>query len=383
MGAPDRYVRHTVLPEIGAKGQARLAGASVLCVGAGGLGSAALPYLVGAGVGRITIVDPDRVDATNLQRQVLYGEGDVGEPKVRAAAARLRDLNREVEIATLEARVDAGNAETLVRAHEVVLDGSDAYATKYLLADTTARLARPLVYGSVTGWEAMVTVFDVRAGPCLRCLFPAPPQGWVPNCNEAGVFGPLVGVTGAMQAAEALKVLLADPSLRPLVGRLWFVDGRDLSTRQVAVARRAGCAGCAGTAAPVPDDAIWCAAELADESAAVEAVDARAAADLPGALFVDVREPDEFEAGHLRGAINRPLSALRAAAPTLPDAPAYVLYCSHGVRSRTAAAILGAAGVRGVRHLEGGLARWEGARPAPGAVNASMAPGDASARTSG
>jgi len=354
---PDRYARHTILREVGPEGQARLRGASVLCVGAGGLGSAALPYLVGAGIGRVTIVDPDRVDRSNLQRQVLYGEGDVGAPKVRAAAARLRDLNADVEVVALEGRVDAGNAEALVRSHDVVVDGSDNYATKYLLADATARLGRPLVYGSVTGWEAMVTVFDARRGPCLRCLFPEPPRGRVPNCAEAGVFGPLVGVTGAMQAAEALKLLLDDPALRPLVGRLWFVDGRDLATRQVAIARRPGCPGCAGTAEPVPDDAGRCAAG----GAAVVTIDAAAAAALEGALFVDVREPEEFAAGHLPGAINAPLSALRVAPPKLPTAPAYVLYCSHGVRSRTAAELLVAAGVAGVRHLEGGLARWEGA----------------------
>lgn len=353
----DRYARHTILSEVGPEGQARLRRARVLCVGAGGLGSAALPYLVGAGVGRVTIVDPDRVDRTNLQRQVLYGERDVGTPKARAAAARLGDLNGDVEVVALEGRVDAGNVEDLVRSHDVVVDGSDNYATKYLLADTTARLGRPLVYGSVTGWEAMVTVFDARRGPCLRCLFPEPPRGWVPNCAEAGVFGPLVGVTGAMQAAEALKLLVADPALRPLVGRLWFVDGRDLATRQVAIARRPGCAGCAGTAEPVSDDAGRC--------AAVVAIDAAAAAALAGALFVDVREPDEFAAGHLPGAVNVPLSTLRGSPPQLPDAPAYVLYCSHGVRSRTAAERLSAAGVAGVRHLEGGLGRWAGPMTAP------------------
>lgn len=363
MRAPDRYARHTVLPEIGPEGQARLAAARVLCVGAGGLASAALPYLVGAGVGRITIVDPDRVDRTNLQRQVLFGEGDVGAPKVRAAAARLRGLNGDVEIVALEDRVDASNVEVLLSAHDLVLDGSDSYATKYLLADTAVRLERPLVYGSVNGWEAMVTVFDVRDGPCLRCLFPEPPRARVPNCNEAGVFGPLVGVTGAMQAGEALKVLLGDPSLRPLVGRLWFVDGRDLSTRQLRVARRPGCAGCAGTATPVPDDAVRCATQVAGDWATAAAIDARAAAALAGALFVDVRESDEFETGHLPGAVNRPLSALRAAPPSLPDAPAYVLYCSRGVRSRAAAEILIAAGVLGVHHLEGGLASWAGPHP--------------------
>lgn len=351
----DRYARHAILPEIGSAGQERLSHARLLCVGAGGLGSAALPYLAGAGVGRITIIDPDRVDRSNLQRQTLYGEGDVGVPKARAAAARLRDLNGDIEIVGIEGRFDVTNAETLLREHDIALDGSDNYAAKYLLADTTARLRMPLVYGSVTGMEAMVTVFDVRRGPCLRCLFPQPPESWVPNCAEAGVLGPLVGITGAVQATEAIKTIVGGGSeggLKPLVGRLWHVDARDMSTRRVAFARRDGCAGCAGTAEPITEDAPRCASPLA--------IGPDVAAGLADALFVDVREPEEFAAGHIPGALNRPLSALRHAPAALPTATAYVVYCSHGVRSVTAADLLGAAGIVGVRHLEGGLVNWHG-----------------------
>ncbi len=355
MSDTERYARHVLLPEIGPAGQARLSSARLLCVGAGGLGSAALPYLAGAGVGRITIVDPDRVDRSNLQRQVLYGERDVGSPKALIAAARLRDLNPDIEIVGLEGRLDAANAEALLREHDIAVDGSDNFTAKYLLADTTARLRMPLVYGSATGMEAMVTVFDVRHGPCLRCLFPQPPQGWVPNCAEAGVLGPLVGIAGSMQAAEAIKVIVGggpEADLRTLVGRLWHVDATDMSTRCVAIARREGCAGCAGTAEPVVEEAALCAAPLA--------IGPGAAADLADALFVDVREPEEFAAGHVPGALNVPLSALRHAPVTLPPAPAYVVYCSHGVRSVSAADLLGAAGVVGVRHLQGGLASWRG-----------------------
>lgn len=364
-GAGGRYDRHELLPEVGAVGQARVRAGRLLCVGAGGLGSGALPYLAGAGVGRITIIDPDRVDRSNLQRQVLFAESDVGRPKALAAAERLRALNPEVEVVAIEGRLDASNAETLLRAHDVVLDGSDNYAAKYLLADTTARLRLPLVYGSVTGMDAMVTVFDVRHGPCLRCLFPEPPRAWVPNCAEAGVLGPLVGMIGAVQAAEALKLLVgassdADAALRPLTGRLWYLDARDMRSRQVAVARREGCAGCAGTAEPVPDDVGRCAAP-SDRSAAL-AIDAAEATALDAALFVDVRDPDEYARGHIPGAVSAPLTALRSATPpTLPGASVYVVYCSHGVRSVAAAEALAAAGVRNVRHLAGGLTRWSGA----------------------
>jgi sulfur-carrier protein adenylyltransferase/sulfurtransferase len=354
----DRYARQAILPEIGEAGQERLRRARLLFVGAGGLGSAALPYLAGAGVGRITIIDPDRVDRTNLHRQILYGERDVGRPKATAAADRLRDLNPDIEIVAIEGSVEPSNVAALLRDHDVVVDGCDTFAAKYLLADTTARLRMPLVYGSVTGMEAMVTVFDVRHGPCLRCLFPQPPEGFVPNCAQAGVLGPLVGITGAMQGAEAVKLLVVGSGagsderdgLRPLIGRLWHLDARDMRSRTVAVAKRAGCAGCAGTAKPVAWDAGHC--------AAVAAVDAATAAELPGALFVDVRERHEFAAGHIAGALNRPLSALRAAPASLPGAPSYVVYCSHGVRSVTASHLLTAAGFGGVHHLAGGLTGW-------------------------
>lgn len=355
-----RYARHELLPEIGVAGQERLRSGRLLCVGAGGLGSGALPYLAGAGIGRITIIDPDRVDRTNLQRQVVFGERDVGAPKALAAAARLRDLNPDIEVVGIEGRFDASNAEALLRAHDVAVDGSDNYAAKYLLADTTAKLRMPLVYGSVTSMDAMVTVFDVRHGPCLRCLFPKPPSGWVPNCAEAGVLGPLVGMIGAVQAAEAVKLLVGgggDGPLQTLTGRLWYLDARGMRSRQVAVTRRDGCAGCAGTAEPVPDDAPRCDAALG--------VDAATASALAGALFVDVREAAEFDGGHIPGALSRPLSLLRSAPPELPSAAVYVLYCAHGVRSATAVEALAAAGVANVRHLEGGLSRWSGPLEAP------------------
>jgi sulfur-carrier protein adenylyltransferase/sulfurtransferase len=364
----DRYARQSILPEIGAAGQERLRVARLLCVGAGGLGCASLPYLAGAGIGRITIVDPDRVDRTNLHRQVLYGERDVGRPKALAAAARLRDLNGDIDVVGIEAAVDPSNVEALLREHDLAIDGTDSYAAKYLLADTTALLRMPLVYGSVTGMEAMVSVFDVRRGPCLRCLFPQPPEVPVPTCAQAGVLGPLVGMAGAMQAAEAIKTLIADgeagaggDGLRPLIGRLWHIDARDMRSRQVAVARRPGCAGCAGTAEPVP---------TSRRCAAVPAVDAEIAATFAGAVFVDVRDAHEFDEGHIPGAVNRPLSVLHSSPPELPEAPHYVVYCSHGVRSVAASELLVASGVRGVRHLEGGLARWRG----PMTVGRSLAP---------
>lgn len=365
----ERYGRQTLLPEIGLAGQERLRHARVLCVGAGGLGCAALPYLAGAGVGRITVVDDDVVERSNLQRQVLYGERDLGAPKATAAAARLRDLNPDIEVIGMVTRVGADNVDALLAEHDVVLDGSDNYPTKFLLGDATALAGKPLVYGSVTGMEGMVTVFDARVGPCLRCLFPQPPRGWVPNCADAGVLGPLVGMIGAVQAAEAIKLIVAGgagmpadapeddgTALRSLVGRTWVFDARDMSTRQLATKRRPGCPTCAGTPEPLEVSGPTCAAP---RLLGVSADEARA---LAAAVFVDVRERDEFISGHLPGALHLPLSRLASGdGATLPPAERYVLYCQHETRSIEAAKVLAAAGVPGLVYLKGGIAAWTGA----------------------
>jgi adenylyltransferase/sulfurtransferase len=352
----DRYLRQALVPEIGPAGQARLRRGRLLCVGAGGLGSAALPYLAGAGVGRITIMDPDRVDRTNLHRQVLYAESDVGRPKALAAAEHLRARNPDIEIVALEERFDEDNAERLLSEHDVVLDGSDNFATKFLLGDATAVRGIPLVYGSVTGMEAMVTVFDVRHGPCLRCVYPQPPQGWVPTCAEAGVLGPLVGMVGTIQAAEAVKLLAGEgrsAGLESLVGRLWVLDARDMSSRQLKIGKRDGCGTCAGTPDPLQVPAVSCAVPAG--------IDASEAAGLVDAVFVDVREREEYERGHIPGAIPLPLSSLEdGAALALPDAPRYLVYCSRGPRSMAAVDVLTRRGVTGVAHLQGGLEAWNG-----------------------
>jgi sulfur-carrier protein adenylyltransferase/sulfurtransferase len=351
----DRYDRQTILPEIGPAGQDRLRRARVLCVGAGGLGCAALPYLAAAGVGTITLIDGDRLERSNLQRQVLYRDRDVGTPKARAAAAHLRALNPEVDVIGLEARLDAGNVDDLLRAHDLVIDGSDNYATKFLLGDATASLGMPLVYGSATGMEAMVTVFDARHGPCLRCLYPQPPRGWVPNCATAGVLGPLVGMVGAIQAAEAIKLLAGVdrlPGGQSLVGRLWVLDARDMTSRQIATARRSGCPTCAGTPAPLDVPTVTC--------APLEALDAATAAAWDDASFVDVREPEEYARGHIPGALLRPLSTLRQAPDALPPAPRYVLYCATGPRSVVAARLLAERGIGRLAYLHGGIAAWGG-----------------------
>ncbi|MDM7917381.1 MAG: HesA/MoeB/ThiF family protein, partial [Candidatus Eisenbacteria bacterium] len=214
-----RYRRHLSLPEIGREGQERLSRSSVLCVGAGGLGSPLALYLAAAGVGRIGLVEFDEVDLTNLQRQILYGTSDVGKPKLQAASERLSDLNPEIEIVCHPVRLTSANAMEILSDYDVVADGSDNFATRYLVNDACALLRKPYVYASIFRFEGQLAVFDAQRGPCYRCLFPEPPPaGSVPSCADAGVLGVLPGILGSLQALETLKLLLRlgdDSGLRP------------------------------------------------------------------------------------------------------------------------------------------------------------------------
>jgi adenylyltransferase/sulfurtransferase len=352
----ERYRKHALVPEIGERGQAAINRGRVLVVGAGGLGSAVLPYLAGAGAGRITIVDDDRVERSNLQRQVLFGESSLGRSKATTAAARLADLNGDIVVRALHTRLDADNIGPLLARHDVVVDGSDNYATKYLLADACVRFGLPLVYGSVTGMDAMVSVFDSQKGPCLRCLFPAPPSGWVPSCSEAGVLGPLVGVTGAMQATEAIKLLAQrnDAGVQPLIGRLWTMDARSGESRVLRVRRREDCAGCSASAVAVEP--------TGDE--ALREIEVGEIAAYPGWPLLDVREAGEFAAGHATGAVNIPLSALQRGTAQLPDsAPGFLVYCYSGQRCREAAALLRRHTDRRVYGVRGGYRALSGELP--------------------
>jgi len=348
-----RYRTQVLLPEVGESGQRRIGAGRVLVVGAGGLGCAVLPYLAGAGVGRITVIDDDRVERGNLQRQVLFGEASLGRPKAEAAVARLRDLNPGIELGARCERLRLDNVESLLDGHDVIVDGSDNYPTKYLLADACVRFGKPLVYGSATGMDALVSVFDARRGPCLRCLFPQPPRGWVPNCAEAGVLGPLVGQAGATQAAEVLKLLVGEQSqaVAPLIGRLWTLDARTGESRLLRVEKRADCALCS-----VDPDRIDLSTHGGDE---LIEIGPAALADHNDRLLLDVREPDEFRTGHIPGARNLPLSALQQGRAELPEKRSRCLiYCHSGQRCRQAAPLLRRQFDLDVISLRGGYAAY-------------------------
>ena len=241
------YMRHLTLPGVGERGQQRLKESSVLVVGAGGLGSALLSYLAAAGVGRIGIVDDDAVDASNLHRQILYGMSTLGTPKVDAAAARLQDLNPHVHVEKHKVRFSPQNARALVEAYDVVADGTDNFATRYWVNDACVQAGKVNVFASIFQFEGQVSVFgasvDGLRGPCYRCFHPTPPpQGTVPSCAEAGVFGILPGVMGALQATEVLKILLRLGDV--LIGRVLFFDALTMSFRTIVLERAAQCAVC-------------------------------------------------------------------------------------------------------------------------------------------
>lgn len=348
-----RYARQVILPEIGRAGQARLARSRVLVIGAGALGTAALYYLAAAGVGTLGIADDDTLELSNLHRQILYTNGDVGRRKAEAAAERLRAFNPDIHAVPHPVRVTAENAVELMGDYELVVDATDRLEAKFLVNDACARAGRPLVHAAVLGFEARVAVFDAATGPCLRCLFPSPPDVPALTCAEAGVLGAITGITGSLQALEAIKWLLTDSDgkagsgLETLLGRLWLLDGRTLHTRVIDLPRDPQCRICG----QAPEDL-----EPQAEPQRVAEITHEQIAEYPGALLVDVREDHEWQSGHLPGAVHHPLSGLLEGLPQLPDSEHYVFYCAHGQRSLFAARLFQDAGYRNVFSLAGGLA---------------------------
>ena len=338
----------------------------MLLVGAGGLGSPAALYLAAAGVGTLGIVDPDVVDVTNLQRQILHGTGGLGALKVDSARARLNDVNPHVTVETGDVRLSSANALEIVAAYDVVVDGSDNFPTRYLVNDACVLTGRPNVYGSVYRWEGQLSVFATNGGPCYRCLFrEPPPPGLIPNCAEAGVFGALPGVIGAAQAMETIKLLLGVGE--PLVGRLQIFDALSYRWRELEIRRDPDCAVCGDrpTQTELIDYEVFCGVagpEPAGDKAVVgrlEADDLNAVLDGdPRPFLLDVREPMEWRAMNLAhmGAVLVPMREVPGRMDEIPRDRTVVVYCQSGVRSLEVAKLLAAEGYPDVRNLEGGIA---------------------------
>ena len=355
--AVARYSRHLLLAEVGAAGQERLAASRVLVIGVGGLGSPAALYLAAAGVGTLGLVDDDRVELSNLQRQILFETADVGTAKPLAAKRRLDALNPGIEVVAHAVELCAANAESLVAAYDVVLDGSDRVGTRYLVNDACVRTGRPLVSASIHRFEGQaITVLPGR-GPCYRCLFPAVPVDGGESCAEAGVLGVLPGVLGAIQATEALKLLLGVGEA--LVGRLLTYDALALEFHAFPVERRPECAICGErpTITALRDEPRSCEAGEGVSSLQPAELARRIASAAPPRI-IDVREPHEFSAGHLAGAHSVPLAALERGLAALDAGEALVFVCRSGLRSARAAAEARRRGHAVVANLEGGLLAW-------------------------
>ncbi len=357
-----RYARHLTLPEVGMAGQRRLKQARVLLVGAGGLGSPAGLYLAAAGVGAIGILDDDRVDLTNLQRQVLHGTAAVGQRKTASAAARLRDLNPAIAVEEIPERLEAANALDLFRRYDLVVDGSDNFPTRYLVNDAAVLTRRPYVYGSIFRFEGQVSVFAAPDGPCYRCLYAEPPAPeLIPSCAEAGVLGVLPGIIGALQALEAIKWILG--AGESLAGRLLLFDALRLRLRELRVRRDPACVVCGDrptVTAPIDYEA-FCGVRHAGPGEDGEVGPEQLAAALgsaPKPLLVDVREAWEWEVARIPGSVHFPLSSLGDRLGELDPAGDVVTVCHRGLRSVTARDLLRAAGFPRVRSLAGGIDAW-------------------------
>jgi sulfur-carrier protein adenylyltransferase/sulfurtransferase len=359
-----RYSRHLLLPEVGVAGQQRLLRGKVLLVGAGGLGAPAALYLAAAGVGQIGLVDFDQVEVSNLQRQILYVTADVGRPKLEAAASRLTSLNPDVNVVPHELRLTSDNALDIVREYDVVVDGTDNFATRYLVNDACVLLGKPNVYGSIYRFEGQASVFDARRGPCYRCLYPEPPPpGLVPSCAEGGVLGVLPGIIGTIQAIESIKLLLELPE--PLIGRLLMFDALGMRFHELKLRKNPDCVLCGpkATQTGLIDYPAFCGVAEVDPATAgvpemtVEELQARLTGE-NRPLLLDVREPGEYAIAHLPNATLIPQGELGQRVTELARAREVVVYCRSGNRSARATRLLLDLGFNNVRNLRGGLIAW-------------------------
>jgi sulfur-carrier protein adenylyltransferase/sulfurtransferase len=356
-----RYSRHLSLPEIGVAGQEKLQAARVLVIGTGGLGSPAALYLAAGGIGNLGVLDFDRVDESNLQRQVLYDTASIGMPKADLARIRLAALNPELQLQAHQTELWAGNVQAIFDNYDIIVDGSDRIATRYLINDACVIYGKSLVSAAIHRFEGQAMTYVPGRGPCYRCLFPQIDPAATPNCAEAGVLGVLPGVMGAIQATEVIKLVVGFGL--PLIGRLLTYDALEMRFQELRFARRIDCAVCGehpSITAP-QDPPGFCTADELRRVRSISAAQLAArvkATGLPISL-IDVREPAEFASSHLPRAINIPLDTIEQHSRQLPHAGTVVFMCRSGVRSRQACALASRMGVSEAWQLEGGLLAWK------------------------
>ena len=365
-----RYSRHLIIPDVGVEGQKRLKNSKVLVVGAGGLGSPALMYLAAAGIGTLGVVDFDVVDESNLQRQIIHGQSDIGRPKAQSAAESIREINPLVNVVIHDEALSNDNVMQIFEQYDLIVDGTDNFATRYMVNDAAVLLGKPYVWGSIYRFDGQASVFwagPPAHGPCYRCLYPEPPPpGMVPSCAEGGVLGVLCASIGSIQVNEAIKLLAGFGE--PLLGRLMVYDALEMSYRTIKVRKDPNCAICGEnpTVTGLIDYEDFCGAVSEEASQAVQgstitAPELKEWMDAGKDFFlVDVREPAEWEIVRIPGATLIPKGEILSgeALSRLPQDRQIVLHCKTGVRSAEALAAVKAAGFRDAVHVQGGVVAW-------------------------
>jgi molybdopterin/thiamine biosynthesis adenylyltransferase/rhodanese-related sulfurtransferase len=362
-----RYSRHLILPEVGLSGQKKICSTSVLCIGAGGLGSPIAMYLAAAGIGKLGILDFDSVDYSNLQRQIIHGTEDVGRPKTQSAKETINAINPNVEVVLHNARITSENALDLIRPYDIVVDGTDNFPTRYLTNDACVLLKKANVYGSIFRFEGQASVFAPHlGGPCYRCLYPEPPPpGMVPSCAEGGVLGVLPGIVGTIQATEILKLALGKGS--SLIGRLLLFNALDMKFRELKLRRDPQCPICGDnpTITELIDYEMFCGitpepAIPASNPDEVSVQEMKRAIENPklGIKVIDVREPDEYQIAHINGVPLFPLSTLQQRFTELDPNQQYYIHCKSGVRSLRALQFLREQGFKYLKSVKGGITAW-------------------------
>ncbi|MBL8798868.1 MAG: molybdopterin-synthase adenylyltransferase MoeB [Planctomycetia bacterium] len=363
-----RYSRHLIMPEVGLDGQKRLKAASILLIGAGGLGSPLGLYLAAAGIGRIGLVDFDVVDFSNLQRQILHGTADVGRPKLHSARDRIQAVNPEVQLDLYETKLTSANALDIIRPYDIVIDGTDNFPTRYLTNDACVLLKKPNVYGSIFRFDGQASVFHPPQGPCYRCLYPEPPPpGEVPSCAEGGVLGILPGLVGCIQATEAVKLILGNGE--PLIGRLLLYDALRMSFREFKVRRNPKCPVCGDkpSITALIDYEQFCgvrgqeshAPAPADQQGETTVEELKRRLDRKEAVFIlDVRNPPEYAICQIPGSTLLPLPELPQRFGELDRNREIVVHCKSGMRSAKAVQFLREQGFTKLKNLKGGILAW-------------------------
>ncbi|MBI5139281.1 HesA/MoeB/ThiF family protein [Candidatus Nomurabacteria bacterium] len=358
-----RYQKQLVLADIGPEGQKALKQSRVLCVGAGGLGCPSLIYLTATGVGELGIIDPDKVDLTNLHRQVLFTEKDIGQSKVNVAKEKLTELNHNVSIKTFPFELTSKNSLEIFKNYDLVLDGTDNFEAKFLINDTAVKCEIPVVYASLSQWEGQLATFYAKnGGPCYRCIYPAPPKEIILNCEQAGILGALAGVMGTLQTFEAIKVLLAKQFKHKNFNcsRLLHFDAMKMQFQTFKIEKDKNCPVCSLPTEKIElkeTQSVLCQTDF-DLAISVKEVQDK---DSSQYVFIDIREPFEWALGHIENAIHWPLSKLKGNEfPNLDNTEKIILYCQSGIRTKEAIKLFKDHGYTNVSYLKEGFSHWQG-----------------------